>query len=92
MVDIIGASSRVPAFADLPDDQIEWFLSQSEEVHLKPGDIIRAAGRSRRMPCSSFWKASLHGAANSAAKPSYSRQGGRRDRGPAVLTNEAIHR
>jgi signal transduction histidine kinase len=28
---------RVPVFADLPDDQIEWFLSQSEELHLKPG-------------------------------------------------------
>ena len=29
---------RVPAFADLPEDQLAWFLSQSEEVHLKPGD------------------------------------------------------
>jgi signal transduction histidine kinase len=28
----------VPAFADLPDDQIAWFLSQSEEIHLKAGD------------------------------------------------------
>jgi signal transduction histidine kinase len=28
---------RVPVFADLPDDQIEWFLSQSEEMHLKAG-------------------------------------------------------
>jgi signal transduction histidine kinase len=29
---------RVPVFADLPDDQIDWFLSQSREVHLKAGD------------------------------------------------------
>jgi signal transduction histidine kinase len=29
---------KVPAFADLPDDQIAWFLDQSEEVHLKAGD------------------------------------------------------
>src|ERR1700730_16862519 len=29
---------RVPAFADLPDDQIAWFLGQSEEVRLKSGD------------------------------------------------------
>src|SRR6266567_4842867 len=29
---------RVPAFADLPDDQIAWFLSQSRELHLNPGD------------------------------------------------------
>src|SRR3984893_12343856 len=29
---------RVPAFADLPDDQITWFLSQSQEMHLSAGD------------------------------------------------------
>ncbi|MFZ3217980.1 MAG: ATP-binding protein [Candidatus Acidiferrales bacterium] len=28
----------VPAFADLPDDQIAWFLSQSQELCLKAGD------------------------------------------------------
>jgi signal transduction histidine kinase len=28
---------RVPAFADLPDDQIAWFIGQSEELHLKAG-------------------------------------------------------
>jgi signal transduction histidine kinase len=27
----------VPAFADLPDDQIDWFISQSEEMRLKAG-------------------------------------------------------
>jgi signal transduction histidine kinase len=30
---------NVPAFADLPDDQIEWFLSQTEEIVLKEGDM-----------------------------------------------------
>jgi signal transduction histidine kinase len=29
----------VAAFADLPDDQIEWFLSQTEEIVLKEGDM-----------------------------------------------------
>jgi signal transduction histidine kinase len=29
---------RVPVFADLPDDQIAWFISQSQELHLKAGD------------------------------------------------------
>jgi signal transduction histidine kinase len=29
---------RVPAFADLPDDQISWFISQSEELRFKAGD------------------------------------------------------
>src|ERR1700681_4059633 len=28
----------VPAFADLPDDQIDWFISQSEEMRLKAGE------------------------------------------------------
>src|ERR1700677_1288788 len=35
---------RVPAFADLPEDQIEWFLSQSEEQHYKSGDIYSRQG------------------------------------------------
>src|SRR5215470_14520950 len=29
---------HVPAFADLPEEQIDWFLSHAEEVHLKAGD------------------------------------------------------
>ncbi len=29
---------RVPAFADLPDDQIAWFINESLELHLKTGD------------------------------------------------------
>src|SRR6476660_9397454 len=28
---------KVPVFADLPDDQIDWFISQSEELHMKAG-------------------------------------------------------
>jgi signal transduction histidine kinase len=35
---------RVPAFNDLPDDQIDWFLSQSKEVHLNAGDTLTRAG------------------------------------------------
>ncbi len=35
---------RVPAFADLPDDQIAWFLSQSQEMHLKAGETYIRAG------------------------------------------------
>src|ERR1700674_512689 len=35
---------RVPAFADLPDDQIAWFLSQAEEMHVKAGDIYVRQG------------------------------------------------
>src|SRR5690349_5053648 len=35
---------HVPAFADLPDDQIAWFLSQSREVSVKAGEIYAKQG------------------------------------------------
>ncbi len=35
---------RVPAFADLPDDQLAWFLSQAQELHLKAGETYLRAG------------------------------------------------
>jgi signal transduction histidine kinase len=35
---------RVPAFAGLPDDQIEWFLSQSQEIHLSAGETFLRQG------------------------------------------------
>jgi signal transduction histidine kinase len=35
---------RCPAFADLPDDQIAWFLSQSQELHFKAGDTYSRQG------------------------------------------------
>jgi signal transduction histidine kinase len=35
---------RVPAFADLPDDQIAWFISQSQELHVKAGDFYVRQG------------------------------------------------
>src|ERR1700729_971298 len=35
---------RVPIFADLPDDQIAWFISQSQEMHLKAGEMYSRQG------------------------------------------------
>ncbi|MGA8271288.1 MAG: ATP-binding protein, partial [Candidatus Sulfotelmatobacter sp.] len=35
---------RLPIFADLPDDQIDWFISQSQEMHLKAGDVYARQG------------------------------------------------
>jgi signal transduction histidine kinase len=35
---------QFPAFADLPDDQIAWFLDQSREESLKPGEIYARQG------------------------------------------------
>ncbi len=31
---------RLPVFADLPDDQIAWFTSQSQELVLQPDDVF----------------------------------------------------
>lgn len=33
-----------PTFADLPGDQIAWFLSQTQEVHLKAGEVYARQG------------------------------------------------
>ena len=35
---------RVPTFADLPEDQIEWFISQAQEYRFKAGDVLMNAG------------------------------------------------
>src|SRR5712692_9768616 len=35
---------RVAAFADLPDDQIAWFLSHAQETHLAAGEIYVRQG------------------------------------------------
>ena len=35
---------RVPAFADLPDDQISWFIGQAEEMRLTAGEMYFREG------------------------------------------------
>ena len=35
---------RVPTFQGLPDDQLDWFISQTEEIRLKPGDVYLQLG------------------------------------------------
>jgi signal transduction histidine kinase len=35
---------RVPVFADLPEDQIAWFIGQSQELTLKTGDFYLRQG------------------------------------------------
>lgn len=44
MADTLELLRRVPTFDGLPDDQIIWFLSQSEELHLKSGDFYTRQG------------------------------------------------
>ena len=36
--------ARVPAFAGLPDDQIDWFLSQTRELALEPEEVYIRQG------------------------------------------------
>lgn len=38
MAEVLELLRKVPVFADLPNDQIEWFLGQAQEVRLKSGD------------------------------------------------------
>ena len=35
---------QITVFADLPEDQIAWFLSQADDMRLKPGDIYSRQG------------------------------------------------
>jgi signal transduction histidine kinase len=35
---------RLPVFADLPDDQLDWFISQSQEMRLKAGENYSRQG------------------------------------------------
>ncbi len=35
---------QVPVFADLPDDQLDWFISQSQELHIKEGETYLHQG------------------------------------------------
>lgn len=37
---------QVPSFSDLPGDQIDWFLSQSQELHLQGGETYAHQGDS----------------------------------------------
>jgi len=35
---------RFPIFADLPDDQLDWFISQSQDLRIKAGDLYMRQG------------------------------------------------
>jgi signal transduction histidine kinase len=44
MDDTLDLLRRVPVFEGLPDDQIAWFLSQSQELNLKAGEVYARQG------------------------------------------------
>ena len=83
---------RVPAFADLPDDQIVWFLSKSQEIHVTAGEIyVRQGDPADQMfvilEGQFQWRGEFGGDIVTA-----SAKAGRRDWSAAFLANEAVHR
>lgn len=44
MAETVELLRRVDVFSDLPQDQIDWFLSQSQDMSLKPGDLYSKQG------------------------------------------------
>jgi signal transduction histidine kinase len=40
----VEALRRVHVFADLPDDQLQWFADQTEDLRLVPGDVLFEKG------------------------------------------------
>jgi len=44
MAEILELLRKVPAFAGIPDDQIAWFVSQSQEQHIHAGEVYAGQG------------------------------------------------
>src|SRR5579862_1234422 len=41
---LIEALRGIPEFADLKEDQLQWFASNSEDLHFEAGELIVEAG------------------------------------------------
>jgi len=44
MAETLELLRNVPVFAGIPDDQVNWFLSKSEELRLRPGETLVRQG------------------------------------------------
>lgn len=44
MAEVLELLHQIPVFADIPDDQMDWFLSQSQVVPLKAGQTYARPG------------------------------------------------
>lgn len=44
MAEVLELLHQIPVFADIPEDQIDWFLSQSSEIRLKAGESYARQG------------------------------------------------
>src|SRR5215213_6706738 len=47
--DVVEALRRVHVFADLPDDQLQWFADNSEELRFAAGDVMFRKGDKAEM-------------------------------------------
>ena len=83
---------KVPEFADLPDDQLDWFLGQSEEMHLKAGEIYSRQGD----PADAMFvvlEGQLQGRGELGGEIFvFTLDPGRHHRHASVFADEAIHR
>lgn len=44
MAEVLELLHQIPVFTDIPEDQIDWFLSQSSEIRLKAGESYARQG------------------------------------------------
>ena len=42
--DKVEALRRIHVFADLPEEELQWFAQNTDEVHLSPGDVLFRKG------------------------------------------------
>ena len=82
---------RVPIFADLPEDQIAWFISHAEEMRLKAGDTaFRQSDPADAMFV--ILEGQLQARGEIGGETVVIRdKAGRRDRRAAVFKNETVH-
>src|SRR5215471_7097762 len=81
---------RVPAFVDLPEDQIDWFLGHAEELHLKAGNAPFRQGD----PADAMFvilEGQLQAYGEFGGETGVLDQARRRDRRFAFLENEAVY-
>ena len=80
---------QVPVFADLPDDQIDWFISQSQEMHSKQAKLtfIRAIPRTAMFV---ILEGQLQGRGEFGGETVFFQQQGRRYRGRAAFFPDEV--
>ena len=82
---------RIEAFADLPEDQVDWFLGQSEHICLKAGEAFVRQGDPPHWMFV-FLEGLFQGEASSAATPFPCRPKPLMSVGSSLSQNEVLYR